>query len=340
MLRSILFSAAGLLAMSQAMSPAHADTDFYKGKTVTIVTSTGAGGGYDLIARVIARHMPRHIDGQPNMIVQNMPGGGNVLATNFMYNIAPKDGTTIAVINNAIPLHQVLDGRGVRYDVRKFNWLGSTGPKNSVLFVWHTAGVTSIKDAMTREITVGGTGPASDTAIYPSVMNKVLGTKFKLVLGYKSSSEISIAVERGEVQARINNISSLISDQPDWINDKKINFLVQLGAKRDKHLKDVPLLTELAQNNEGRQILSLISAPIALGQPYLAPPDVPAERVALLRKAFAETLTDKAFLAETDKLNFEIDPMSGDEVAEVVNGTVNAPAHIIEKTKEAMPQRQ
>src|SRR3546814_728377 len=135
MLRCILFSTVGMLA---TMSTVQADTDFFKGKTVTIVTSTGAGGGYDLIARVISRHMPRHLPGQPNMVVQNMPGGGNVLATNHMYNIAPKDGTMIAVINNAIPLHQVLDGRGVRYDVRKFNWLGSTGPKNSVIFVWHT----------------------------------------------------------------------------------------------------------------------------------------------------------------------------------------------------------
>lgn len=335
MLRFILFSAAGLLAMS----PAHADTDFYKGKTVTVVTSTGPGGGYDLIARVIARHMPRHLPGQPNMIVQNMPGGGNVLATNFMYTVAPKDGTTIAVVNNAIPLHQVLDGRGVRFDVRNFNWLGSTGAKNSVTFAWHTSGIKSIKDVMTREVTVGGTGPASDTSLYPTVMNNVLGTKFKMVHGYKSSSEISIALERGEVQARLNNISSLISDQPEWLSQKKIYPLVQLGAKRDKHLADVPLLTELAQNDEQRQILSLISSPIALGQPYLAPPDSPADRVATLRKAFAAALVDKAFLAETEKLRFEIDPVSGDEVAAMINQTVNAPPEIIAKAKAATGER-
>jgi tripartite-type tricarboxylate transporter receptor subunit TctC len=269
-----------------------------------------------------------------------MPGGGNVLATNHMYTVAPKDGTMIAVINNAIPLHQVLDGRGVRYDVRKFNWLGSTGAKNSVTFTWHTSGITSIKDVMTREVTIGGTGPASDTSIYPTVMNYVLGTKFKLVHGYKSSSEISIALERGEVQARLNSISSLISDQPEWLKEKKINPLVQLGAKRDKHLPDVPLLTELAQNDEQRQVLELISSPIALGQPYLAPPDMAAERVATLRKAYAATLVDKAFLAETKKLNFEIDPMSGDEVAAVVNHTVNAPPEVIAQAKAAMGNRR
>jgi tripartite-type tricarboxylate transporter receptor subunit TctC len=161
-----------------------------------------------------------------------------------------------------------------------------------------------------------------------------------MVHGYKSSAEISIALERGEVQARLNNISSLISDQPEWLNDKKINPLVQLGAKRDKHLADVPLLTELAQNEEQRQVLSLISSPIALGQPYLAPPDMAADRVATLRKAYAATLVDKAFLAETQKLNFEIEPISGEEIAEIVNRTVSAPPEVIAQAKAAMGNRQ
>ena len=336
MLRFMLVGAIGLFALS----PAQAQTDDVKGKTVTIVTSTGPGGGYDLIARVISRHMPRHLPGQPNMIVQNMPGGGNVLATNHMYTVAPKDGTMIAVINNAIPLHQVLDGRGVRYDVRKFNWLGSTGAKNSVTFVWHTTGITSIQEVMTREITLGGTAPASDIVIYPTVMNNVLGTKFKIVLGYKSSAEVSIAMERGEVQSRSNNYTSLISDQPDWIKGNKITVLVQVGAARDKRLPNVPLLTELARNDEERQVLGLISAPIALGQPYLAPPEVPAERIATLRHAFAATLADKAFLAETEKLNFEIEPISGADIAQVINRTIEAPPPIVAKAKEAMGPQQ
>jgi len=336
MLRFILAGAIG----AYALSPAHAQTDDVKGKTITIVTSTGPGGGYDAIARAISRHMPRYLPGQPNMIVQNMPGGGNVLATNHMYNVAPKDGTMIAVINNAIPLHQVLDGRGVRYDVRKFNWLGSTGAKNSVTFVWHTTGITSIQEVMTREVTLGGTAPASDIVIYPTVMNNVLGTKFKIVLGYKSSAEVSMAMERGEVQSRSNNYTSLISDQPDWVKDKKITVLVQVGAARDKRLPNVPLLTELARNDEERQVLSLISAPIALGQPYLAPPEVPAERIVTLRQAFAATLTDKAFLAETQKLNFEIEPISGEDIAQVVNRTIEATPAIIARAKEAMGPQQ
>jgi tripartite-type tricarboxylate transporter receptor subunit TctC len=257
-----------------------------------------------------------------------------------MYTVAPKDGTMIAVINNAIPLTQTLDGPGVRFDARKFNWLGSTGAKNSVTFAWHTSGVTSIKQVMERELTLGGTARGSDIVIYPTVMNAVLGTKFKIVLGYKSSAEVSIAMERGEIQSRSNNYSSLISDQPEWIKDKKINLLVQVGDKKDKRLPDVPLLTELARNDEERQVLSLISAPIALGQPYLAPPEVPAERIATLRKAFAATLADKAFLAETEKVNFEIEPISGEEIAAVVNRTINATPAIVAKAKEAMGPMQ
>ena len=337
MLRFMLAGAIGVFSLS----PAYAQTDdFFKGKTLTIVTSTGPGGGYDAIARAISRHMPRYLNGQPTMIVQNMPGGGNVLATNHMYNVAPKDGTMIAVINNAIPLHQVLDGRGVRYDVRKFNWLGSTGAKNSVTFVWHTTGITSIQEVMSREVTLGGTAPASDIVIYPTVMNNVLGTKFKIVLGYKSSAEVSMAMERGEVQSRSNNYTSLISDQPDWVKNKKITVLVQVGAARDKRLANVPLLTELARNDEERQVLSLISAPIALGQPYLAPPELPPARVATLRQAFAATLIDKGFLAEAEKLNFEIEPISGEDIAQVVNRTIEAPPHIVARAKEAMGPQQ
>jgi tripartite-type tricarboxylate transporter receptor subunit TctC len=195
MLNRILFRLMIVLAALPACagtSPARAD--FYQGKTITVVTSTGPGGTYDLTARLIARYMPRHIPGQPAMIVQNMPGGGNILATNFMYNIAPKDGTTIATIHSAMPLHQVLDGRGVRYDVGKFNWLGSTGAENELILVWHTAGIKTIQDAVEREVVVGGTGAASGIVIIPRAMNHLLGTKFKIVTGYKTSEDINVAI--------------------------------------------------------------------------------------------------------------------------------------------------
>jgi tripartite-type tricarboxylate transporter receptor subunit TctC len=315
--------------------PARAQSP-YEGKTITVITSTGVGGVYDLTARVIARHMGRFIPGTPTLIVQNMPGGGNVLATNYMYNIAPKDGMTIASIHNAMPLHQVLDGRGVRFDAAKFNWLGSTGSENEVILVWSSAGIKTIKQAMEKEVVLGATGSGSGLSIIPTAMNNVLGTRFKLVIGYKTSEDINLALERGEVQARAFGINSIVSQHSDWLKEGKVVFLAQAGVKRDKDLPDVPLLTELAGTAEQRQILKLISAPAGLGHPYLAPPGTAPERLALLRKAFAATLRDKAFLTEVEKLQIAIDPMSAEEASAIVAETINAPADVVARAKAAM----
>jgi len=331
MIRCIVFGAVAVLtAFSARADP------YFHGKTIAVVTSTGAGGTYDVTARLIARHMPRYIPGNPTMIVQNMPGGGNVLATNFMYAVAPRDGTTIASIHNAIPLHQVLDGRGVRYDAAKFNWLGSTGPETEVIIVWHTAGVGRIDQAKEKELILGGTGAGSGLVIIPTAMNNLLGTKFKMVMGYKSSEDINLALQRGEVQARAFSLVSITSQRADWIKEKKISFLVQVGAKRDKDLPDVPLLTELAASDEQREILKLISSAPGLGRPYIAPPGVPADRLAILRNAFDATLKDKAFLAEAEKLQMDIDPMRADETARIVGDVINAPPDLVAKAKAAM----
>lgn len=329
----------GALALAVA-GPAHAEDPFYKGRTVTVITSTGAGGQYDTIARAISRHMRTRLDGSPAMVVQNMPGGGNVLATNYMYNIAPKDGTAIATLHNAMPLHQVLDGRGVRFDARRFNWLGSTGPENSAIFAWHTAGVKTFEDVTKKEITLGGTGAGSGIVIFPTVANNILGTKFKIVIGYKSSSEINIAMERGEVASRAFGLSSVFAEYRDrWITPKKIVFLLQIGLKRDKNLPDVPLMQDVARTDEHRAILRLIAAPTALGKPYTAPPDLPADRVAQLRKAFAATLADKAFMGEMTKLNIDIEPMTAEETAQIVNDTINAAPATVAEAKKALPKK-
>jgi tripartite-type tricarboxylate transporter receptor subunit TctC len=328
------FLLAGLIGLFAAHA-AGAD-EFYKGKTITIVTSTGAGGTYDLVARLIARHMPRHVPETPSMVVQNMPGGGNVLATNYLYNLAPKDGTVIGTINNAIPLHQVIDGRGVRYDADKFSWLGATGSRNSIVIVARSTGVRNIEDMKHREVTLGGTGPASSIVIFPQAMNNLLGTRFKIVNGYSSSAEVYIAMEKGEVEARSGSYTDLMSEHADWVTGNKVVFLVQIGTKRDAALAQVPLLTELAQNAEQRRIMTLISAPVALGQPFLAPPGLPAERALLLRHAFAETLADPAFLAEAAKLNVDDLAISAEEIARIVHETVAAPPDIVAKAKAAM----
>jgi tripartite-type tricarboxylate transporter receptor subunit TctC len=325
---------AAILAVLIAL-PAHAQS-FYEGKSITIVTSTGVGGTYDVTARLIARHMPRFIPGKPNMVVQNMPGGGNVLATNFMYAIAPKDGTTIASVHNAMPVQQVLGGQGVRFDAGKFEWLGSTGPETEVILVWHTSNIRTLDELKTREVILGGTGAGSGLVILPRAMNALLGTRFKIVSGYKSSEDINIALQRGEVEARAFSLISITAQRADWLRDKKITILAQVGAKRAHEIPDVPLVTELARSEEDRQVFKLISTAQALGRPYLAPPGVPADRLAILRKAFEATLKDKAFLADAEKLQIDLDPIGADEVTQLVRETVNAPASVVAKAKAAI----
>jgi tripartite-type tricarboxylate transporter receptor subunit TctC len=324
-----------LLCVLLIAGNAHAD-NFYEGKYITVITSTGPGGTYDVGARAIVRFMPKYIPGKPNMVVQNMPGGGNMLATNYMYTIAPKDGTTIAVVNNAIPLQQTVEGPGVRYDATKFNWIGSTGAKNSAIFVWATNPVKSIADLKTTEVTIGGTGAGSSLVVFPTAMNNVLGTKFKVVIGYKSSEDIALAMQRGEVEARVLAYSSILATHPDWIRENKVRFLVQAGLKRDRDIANIPLATELARDDEERRILKLIASPVPLGQPYLAPPGTPTDRVAILRKAFDATMSDPEFRGEAARLQLDIDPMTAEEVAAIVNDTISTPPEIVAKAKLAM----
>jgi len=312
-----------------------ADAQNFAGKTITVITSTGAGGTYDLTARLTARYMPQYLEGAPNMIVQNMPGGGHVLATNFMYNVAPKDGTTIATVNNVIPLHQVISGEGVRYDASKFNWLGSTGSKNSAVYVWHTAGINTIKDVLNTEVTLGATGAGSSTVMYTRAMNNLLGTKFKLVTGYKQVAEINLAMQRGEVQASTGSLSAIQVGNPEWITEKKLMFLAQMGANRDKVLPDVPLLTELVTSDDDIQIMRLLSSPLVLGIPFFLPPGVNENLVVVVRKAFEATLNNPEFQADSEKSSFTIEPMSGLELSSIIADLIGTSAPVIAKAKAA-----
>lgn len=330
---------AALLLMPLGLSDAAAQSvaEFYKGKTMSLIVSTGAGGSYDIIARQLARFMPAYIPGEPNIVVKQMPGAGHMLATNFMYTQAPKDGTHIATVGNTIPLHQVLDGKGARYEANKFNWLGTTGISNLMTVALRSSGIKSIEDVMMREVTAGSTGAGSGTSLYPTVMNKVLGTKFKIVAGYQRAVEIDLAMERGEVDVRSGfSYGSIAVEHPDWIRDKKAVFLVQVGGAREADFPDVPLMSDLAKTDEQRQILTLISSTVALGRPYLTTPDVPADRLAALRRAFMAALADKGFLAEANKLNFDLRPADAAAVTKIVEGVINTPPDIIAKTKEVI----
>lgn len=313
-----------------------ASAEFYAGKTLNIIVSTGGTGTYYFLARTLGNHIPKYLPGKPAVIVKAMPGGGNVIATNYLYNVAPKDGTFIGTVNNSIPLHQVIDGTGVQYDARKFNWIGSTEARNSITAVWHTSGIKTLDQAMKTEVTLGGTGPASSIVIYPVAMNKILGTKFKVVIGYKTVNEIDVAIERGEIQGRSGNITSFTLTHPDWLPKKQITVLAQVGAKPDPEFPGVPLITDLAKTDEDRQVLKLISSPLELGQPFLAPPGVPQDRLALLRTAFQQTLADKAFIADATKLNLEVVPISAAEVERVVQETIDVSPKVLARARDAI----
>ena len=327
---------AGLLCVAPCLARADAIEDFYKGKTLSIITSTGAGGAYDLTARTLGRYLPKYLPGAPTVVVQNMPGAGHVRATNYMFAQAAKDGTVIATVSNGIPLYQVIDGKGARFDARKFNWLGSTGISNLLTVAWASSGVKSFEDAYRREIITGGTGAGSGTTMYPTVMNSVLGTKFKVVLGYTSSQEVDLAMERGEVAARSGaSYGGWLAEHPDWIRGGKIVVLTQTGGVREADLPNVPLMQELGKTDEQNQLLKLISSPVAVGRPFLTAPEVPPERVAALRRAFDAVMKDEAFIAEAKKLELDLKPATGDQVRAIVEDSVGAPPDMIAKARAA-----
>jgi tripartite-type tricarboxylate transporter receptor subunit TctC len=328
-----------VLASGLTLGAAKADpiAEFYKGKTITIVSSGGVGGPIDLACRVVAKFIARHVPGNPTVVVRNMPGGGHVLMSNYMFTQAAKDGTVIGGVVNSIPTHQVIDGRGVRFDASKFLWLGSTGTSNLMTMAWHTSGFTTMKDVFERELLTGATGVGSGTFIYTNAMNAILGTRFKMVLGYKDSASVDLAIERGEVQARGGmTLTGIKQERPRWIAEKKVVMLVQTGAQREAEFPDVPLMHELGRSDEERQILQLISSPAALGRPFFLPPDVPADRVAALRTAFAATMQDPDYIAEGNKVRLDMNPLGAARITQLVNATIHAPANVVAKARAAL----
>ena len=337
MTTTLLFSASALaLLLSPVAVQAQGAADFYKGKTVSIIVSTGAGGGYDSLARGLARHLPKYIPGTPNMIVQNMPGGGHMLAANYVYSVAPKDGSVLAALNQNVPSHQVLDGAGARYDANKFIWLGRFTEGNPVMAVWHTAPVKTLDDARKTEIIIGATGEGSSSYRYTTAMNAVLGTKVRIIKGYKTVPELLVALERGEIQGRAGGLSAYQDSHPDWITDKKLRFLIQIGHSPDPEMKDIPLWTDVAETEEQKQILRLIASPTSLGRPVNTTPDVPADRVAVLRAAMEQVVKDKTFIEEGTKQNFETDFRGHEETTQIVRDTLSASPDIVAKAVAAM----
>jgi tripartite-type tricarboxylate transporter receptor subunit TctC len=340
-LRSAKSAAAfSLLMVAAALTPlpAAGQADFYKGKTVELIISTGAGGGLDTNGRIVARHLAKHIPGEPTIVPKNMPGAGHIRAANYVFSQAPKDGTTIGTFIPIFVMAQVLErSKSIQFNPANFEWLVSTSSSNSTVYVWSATGVKTIEDAMRRQVVMGATGVGSYTMIYPTIMNSVLGTKFKIVSGYQSTTDIGLALERGEIEGRAgNNFNSLKSEHPEWLSGGKINLLAQVGFDRDPEFSNVPLITELAKTDEAREILKFFSTDIIIGRPFVTSPGVPAERVAILRKALDEMLKDTAFLEDATKAGIDISPVGGPRIQKIVADFMNTPADIVAKAKLAM----
>jgi tripartite-type tricarboxylate transporter receptor subunit TctC len=328
----------GLLVSAFAASPVCAQSveDFYKGRKIDVVIGFTVGGGYDAYARLLARHMGEHIPGKPAIIPRNMTGAGSRIAAAFIHGVAPKDGTAMGIADQSIPLEQALGDAGVKFDSRELNWIGNPNADNNVLTTWHTSPVKTIQDAKKTEITVGATG-YNTSSQYPTVLNAIAGTKFKVILGYPGGNEINLAMERGEVAGRGSNAwASYKSTRPDWIKDNKINILVQIGLRKAADLPNVPLLMDVANNDLDRAAMRLLSAPTTIGRPFFAPPNVPAERVKALRAAFDSMIKDKAFLEEAQKLNLDIDPVSGEELQKIVADIIDAPADVKKRLADVL----
>jgi tripartite-type tricarboxylate transporter receptor subunit TctC len=293
--------------------------EFYRGKTIEIQNAYSVGGGYDIYARMIARHISKHMPGNPQVVPKNMEGAAGMRLANWLYSAAARDGTVIGATSRAMAFEPLLGNKAAQYDATRVNWIGSANDEVSVCAAWHTAGVANFAAAQTRELTVGAAGVADDTYQFPTLLNRMFRARFKIVTGYPGGNEINIALERGEVQGRCGfPWSTVKATHQAWVDDKKINLLMQFSLARHTELPNVPLVTDLATNDEQRQILKIIFGRQVLGRPYAAPPGVPADRVAALRKAFMDTMTDREFLAEVERAKFEITAVSGERIQDLV----------------------
>jgi tripartite-type tricarboxylate transporter receptor subunit TctC len=333
--------AGGLAPVSAVAQSSDAIADFYHGKQVRMIIRSAPGGGYDLYSRLLARSIGNHIPGKPMVIPQNMPGAGGLVAINYVAEVAPRDGTIITLISSSLVLDQALGLTPTLVaDLRTLNWIGNLLDSNVLTYVWHEFPVKTMDDARRIETLIGSTGTGDISSWIPEVYNKVLGTKFKVIEGYRASADTKLAMERGEVAGIGSNpLASLMAATPDWLRDKKVSVLVQIGLRREALLPDVPLLTELGRTDEEREILGFISKAIAIGRPFGTTPEVPKERVEALRKAFDDTVVDPAFLADAQKQGAEVGPTSGAVVQGLIADVLGAPPELKAKVKAVMPPR-
>lgn len=331
-------STAALVILAGPASAQNSIADFYKGKDMKILVGSGAGGGYDSYARFVARYLGTHIPGNPTLTVQNMPGAGGLRAANFLYNNAPKDGTVIAHLQRTTPSHKILGLPGAQYEPQKFTWLGSLNNEVIVCVARKEAAAKTAQDLFTKETFIGGAGAAADSETVPAILNNILGAKIKIISGYPSTTEIAIAVDRGEIDGYCGSYSSVVTSQKRWFSKDgdKVNFLIQVSNSKHPDLPNVPLAIDFTKTSEDRTLMELNDSRLVMGRPFVAPPDIPAERATTLQNAFWSMVTDATFKADAIKYNRELNPVSGPDVKALVDRITKVDQKLIAKLNDAL----
>ena len=339
---SMSLAAAGLAVatLSAATGPALAQPaadDFYKGRTLQLLIGFQAGTGYDTYARTLARHIGRHLPGNPAVVPSNMTGAGGLVAANHLYNVAPKDGSVIGIFNRSTILDPLFGAPEAKFDALKYAWIGSMGPEVSVCISWAASPFKRWQDLLEREFIAAATSFSADTGVYPTVFNTVLGTRMKVITGYRGGPEMSLAIEKGEAHGRCGwSWTAVKSTKPEWLSDKSIHVLMQAGLRKAPDLADVPLVLDIARTERDRMILTLAFAPQAIAWPFVAPPGLPEARKAMLRTAFDAALRDPELLAEAARLKLDIDPMAGAQVEKIVADLYKTPADVVALLRDIM----
>jgi tripartite-type tricarboxylate transporter receptor subunit TctC len=337
----MLRSLGAVLAVATFLSASHASAqsleDFYRGKTVSLILGYPGSSANGTYARVIARHIGKHIPGNPNVIFRMMPGAGSLIAANHLFHVAPKDGTAMGLVAATIPLEALLAPGNIKFNPAEFSWIGRAAPSANVTFVRTTSPAKTIQDVFKRDVILAATGRSSTIAVYPSVLNNVVGTKFKLVMGYSGSGQSVLAMERGEVDGHTMSVDAVRSLHPDWLSERKVTFLVQYALSRHPDLKDVPTSWELGHNAEEQQILKLVANAAEIGKMIIAPPGMPADRVTALRRAFDATMKDPEFVTELKATRVDLDPLAGEDLQKLVTDLATLPPGIIDKVKALYP---
>ena len=336
MRKLVAFSALALAMMGVAGAQAQSEDGFFKGRTLTVNIGFGNTGSYDFYGRLLSRHIGRFLPGAPNVIVQNMPGAGSTKLANWVYALAPRDGTAIGIASQTVALEEVLGAPGVQYKAARFNWIGRLTSSGEVMIVSAASGVRSIEDARRREIVVGTTGAGSPSQGYPMLLNAGASTKFKIISGYPSSGDVLLALEKGEVDAASSLLSHLSAAHKDWLEQKKVHVLLSETVERSPSHPDVPAVGEMGDTAEDNAMLRLYASTGSVGRAFFAPPDMPGERVATLRAAFDEMVRSAEFQAEAERMHADLSPMGGADLQKIVAGTAQTPAAVIERMKKVM----